>query len=766
MAEKVATPKKLLIKDLNQHQREAVEYLEGPLLVFAGAGTGKTRVITYRIVHLLENGVRPENILAVTFTNKAAEEMRNRVENLVPGKGKRVWISTFHSFCARILRLEARSKERKYSKQTINLGINPDFVIYDETDQKDLVKECLLELNLEEKKYRPGIFVDFISRAKDDLIDPDSYAILSLANNDQFRQIVALVYQKYQKKLSQANALDFGDLIMKMVFILRDNLILLEKYQNLFQYLLIDEYQDTNRAQYLLAKYLAGKHKNICVVGDDDQAIYSWRGATLENLFQFERDYPEAKVVKLERNYRSTPQILDVAWQVVKNNQYRKEKKLWTRRPSGAEVVYQELNDEIEEAKYVVNEIKCLNDTPGSAYSPPGSAYSLPGNAYSHFAIFYRTNAQSRIFEDILRKEKIPYRIVGTVKFYERAEIKDILAYLKLIYNPLDNLSFKRIINRPRRNIGKITLAKIEKYAQEKDISLWQALEKIEGVTTPGGTSLPLKTVNKIKEFLALIQMLIQEKNKITVKELTKTVLEKSGYLEELELEDTYEAHLRIENLKELISAISEFEESATGGEDKSLSAYLEQISLITASETLERPDEVVSTTGQKDAVTLMTLHLAKGLEFPVVFVTGLEEGLFPLGESIFAQEELEEERRLCYVGMTRAKDLLYLTSTKMRKIYGYPRENIPSRFLDEAGMSAEGAELSRRAQKESFSVLGDSSVVSARYKVGQRVKHPEFGEGKILQKEGSGENSKIKVSFSNGQIKKLLVKYANLQKL
>lgn len=741
MVQKLVQVNKLL-KELNLQQRKAVESLEGPLLVFAGAGTGKTRVITYRIAHLLEKGVGPENILAVTFTNKAAEEMRNRVEHLVPGKGKRVWISTFHSFCARILRREAKAVEKKYGKQIINLGINPDFVIYDETDQKDLVKECLLELNLEERKYRPGIFVDFISRAKDDLIDPDSYAILSLANNDQFRQIVALVYQKYQKKLAQSNALDFGDLIMKMVFILRDNLILLEKYQTLFQYILIDEYQDTNRAQYLLAKYLAGKHRNICVVGDDDQAIYSWRGATLENLFQFERDYPETKIVKLERNYRSTPQILGIAWKVIKNNQYRKEKKLWTKRPPGAEVFYQELNDEIEEAKYVVNEIKHLKDT--------------LGNGYSHFAIFYRTNAQSRIFEDILRKEKIPYRIVGTLRFYERAEIKDILAYLKLIYNPLDNLSFKRIINRPRRNIGKITLAKIEKYAQEKDISLWQALEKIEEIE-----SLPLKTISQIKEFLTLIHFLIQEKNKITVKELTKTVLEKSGYLEELELEDTFEARLRIENLKELISAISEFEEQS---EEKSLSAYLEQISLITSSETLERPDEVVSTTGQKDAVNLMTLHLAKGLEFPVVFVTGLEEGLFPLGESI-AQEELEEERRLCYVGMTRAKDILYLTSAKIRKIYGYPRENVPSRFIEEAGLSAEGVELSRRTQKESLCAFS-RSFATLRLKVGQRVKHPEFGEGKILEKEGSGENSKIKVRFANGQIKKLLAKYANLEKI
>jgi DNA helicase-2/ATP-dependent DNA helicase PcrA len=722
------------MKELNPEQCEAVEHLEGPLLVFAGAGTGKTRVITYRITRLLEKGVLPENILAVTFTNKAADEMRNRVENLVPGKGKRVWISTFHSFCAKILRIET----------------NPHFVIYDETDQKDLIKECIRELNLEEKKFRPGIFVDYISRAKDDLIDSDSYAILSLASNDPFRQIVALVYQKYQKKLAQANALDFGDLIMKAVFLLRDNPKICEKYQNRFHYLLIDEYQDTNRAQYLLAKYLAGKYKNICVVGDDDQAIYSWRGASVENLFQFERDYPETKIVKLERNYRSTPEILEVSWRVIKNNQYRKEKRLWTKKPAGNPIIYQELDDEIEEAKYVVSVIRDQLSVDRN--------YSL-----SHFAIFYRTNAQSRIFEDILRKEKIPYRIVGTVKFYERMEIKDILAYLKLIYNPLDNLSLKRIINRPARNIGKITLAKIEKYAQEKDISLWQALEEIEGVTTPGVSSLPLKAVDKIKDFVALIQMLILEKNKVTVKELAKKVLEKSGYQEELELEDTFEARLRIENLRELISAISEFEEQS---EDKSLSTYLEQISLITSSETLEGPDEVVSTSGQKDAVTLMTLHLAKGLEFPVVFVTGLEEGLFPLGESIFDQEELEEERRLCYVGMTRAKDILYLTSTKMRKIYGYPRENVPSRFVDEAGLNAKSAKLAQRAQKDSFRVFSTPFAPFAKFKVGQRVKHPEFGEGKILQKEGSGENSKIKVRFANGQIKKLMVKYANLQKI
>ncbi len=729
------------MKELNPEQYEAVEHLEGPLLIFAGAGTGKTRVITYRVARLLEKGVLPENILAVTFTNKAANEMCTRVENLVAGKGKRVWISTFHSFCARILRIE----------------LNPHFVIYDETDQKDLIKECIRELNLEEKKYRPGIFVDYISRAKDDLIDSDSYAILSLTSNDPFRQIVALVYQKYQKKLAQANALDFGDLIMKAVFLLRDNPKICEKYQNRFHYLLVDEYQDTNRAQYLLTKYLASKYKNICVVGDDDQAIYSWRGASVENLFQFERDYPEAKIIKLERNYRSTPEILEASWRVIKNNQYRKEKRLCTKKPPGDPIIYQELSDEIEEAKYVISIIREQLSS-GGIGAGVNRGYRL-----SDFAIFYRTNAQSRIFEDILRKEKIPYRIVGTVKFYERMEIKDILAYLKLIYNPSDSLSLKRIINRPARNIGKITLAKIEKYAQEKDISLWQTLEKIEEVTTPGETSLPLKTVDKIKNFLALIEMLILEKNRVTVKELAKTVLEKSGYLEELKLEDTFETRLRIQNLRELISAISEFEEQS---EDKSLSNYLEQISLITSSETLEGPDETEGSSGQRDLVTLMTLHLAKGLEFPVVFVTGLEEGLFPLGESIFAQEELEEERRLCYVGMTRAKDLLYLTSAGIRKIYGYPRENVPSRFLDEAELTPENVRKLKRAEKSSLPASSESFAPFAKFKVGQRVKHPEFGEGKILQKEGSGENSKIKVRFSNGQIKKLMVKYANLEKI
>lgn len=730
-------------KDLNQQQLQAVEYLEGQLLVFAGAGTGKTRVITYRIAYLLEKGVAPENILAVTFTTKAAEEMRNRVERLVPGKGKLVWISTFHSFSARFLRLEAKKGTTRL------LGINPNFVIYDKIDQKDLIKECIRELNLEEKKYRPGLFVDIISRAKDDLIDADSYAILSLANNDQFRQVVALVYQKYQKKLSLANALDFGDLIMKTVFLLRDNPLLREKYQEQFRYLLVDEYQDTNRAQYLLAKYLAGKYKNICVVGDDDQAIYSWRGANIENIFQFEKDYPEAKIIKLEQNYRSTPEILNTAWQVIKNNQYRKEKRLGTERVPGSPVQYRELSDEIEEARYVVSVIHNQSSLPAASLRQAGvnTVYHL-----SDFAIFYRTNAQSRVFEDILRKEKIPYNIIGTLRFYERAEIKDILAYLKLVYNPEDNLSLKRIINKPGRGIGKTTIAKIEKYASEKNLSLFQALERIEQIEP-----LSSRTVNAIKEFVDLIKDFIKCKDELTVKELAKIILEKSGYLEELELEDTFEARLRIENLKELISAISEFEEYS---EDKSLSVYLEQISLITSSETLERPDE------RKDAVTLMTLHLAKGLEFPVVFITGLEEGLFPLGDALFSQEELEEERRLCYVGMTRAKDLLYLTATRSRKVYGYTRENISSRFIDEAGVNAETAEISRRARRESLGVLCASSAFSALFKVGQRVKHPEFGEGKILEREGSGENYKITVRFTNGQVKKLLVKYANLQKL
>jgi len=719
----------LLLKNLNSEQLKAVKHTEGALLVLAGAGTGKTRVITYRIAHLLEKGVAPENILAVTFTTKAAEEMRIRVENLVPGKGKLVWISTFHSFGARFLRMETKK-----------LGLYPYFVIYDEIDQKDLLKECIRELNLEEKKYRPGLFAEIINRAKDDLIDYESYAILSVATNDSFRQIAALVYQKYQKKLLLANALDFGDLIMRTVFALRDIPALRDKYQEQFHYLLIDEYQDTNRGQYVLTKYLAGKYKNICVVGDDDQAIYSWRGANIRNLLEFEKDYPNTKVIKLERNYRSTPEILDSAWRVVKNNRYRKEKKLWTKRIHGRPVIYEELSDEIEEAKYVVSEILSLRNMPKSTYS------------FTDMAIFYRMNAQSRVFEDYLRKEKIPYKIVGTVRFYERTEIKDTLAYLKLIYNPSDTLSLKRIINSPPRGIGKTTLAKIEKYALENNLSLFETLERIEKVP-----SLSPKTVSTVKEFISLIEDFIKDKDKLSVQELTKLILDKTGYIRELELEDTIMARIRIENLKELISAISEFEERSA---DKSLTAYLEQVSLISSAETLQLPGE------KKETVTLMTLHLAKGLEFPVVFVTGLEEGLLPLGDTFFSQEELEEERRLCYVGMTRAKDILYLTNVRVRKIYGQSRECIPSRFIDEAKLSAESAELPQRTQKDSLSVLGGPFASFARFRVGERVRHPDFGFGKVIEKSGSGENLKVTIRFDTGETKKLLVKYANLEKI
>jgi DNA helicase-2/ATP-dependent DNA helicase PcrA len=749
-----------LTENLNQPQKEAVLCVDGPLIIFAGAGTGKTRVITHRIAHLLSLGVEPWQILAVTFTNKAAAEMKRRVNGLVPGLGSSVYISTFHSFCAYFLRVEA-----------LQINLNPEFVIYDFGEQKNVVKDCVKELSLDEKKFKPSSVADRISRAKDDLKTPEDLARDADSLGDFFGSGVANVYRLYQKKLETARALDFGDLILMTVSALKRYPETLEKYQNKFKYIMVDEYQDTNRAQYVLTKMLAAKRQNICVVGDDDQSVYSWRGADVNNILDFEKDYPDAKSVKLEQNYRSTPKILETAYKVVKNNLGRVEKKLWTQNSDdGSLSVIKTQNENDEAAK--VSDIIYLNSQSGK--------FNL-----SDFAVFYRTNAQSRAFEDAFRRAGIPYSLVGTLRFYDRAEIKDITSYLKLIHNPNDNISFKRIINVPRRGIGKTSIENLERLALEKNISLWQAAASAQEAGLSKGVC------KSFGEFAALINSFINLKKTETVKTIAEKVIVHSGYLKELELENSPESKTKIENIQELVSAIDDFEKRSP---DKTLAGYLTQVALISDLDSLD---------DSKGKVTMMTLHLAKGLEFDNVFITGLEEGLFPVGESAFKPEELEEERRLMYVGMTRARKNLFLTWASERTVYGKTRWNMMSRFAAEAGFKDEFARQSPSFKSGYFNkrdwrensgktvyakavyeyknedscdyMPSDDEIIkdeplyvpsadASPYNIGDFVSHPVFGEGKIIEKNGKGDDVKLVVLFGSGQWKKLLAKVANLR--
>lgn len=731
----------MLLENLNPSQKEAVLHTEGPLIIFAGAGTGKTRVITQRIAYLLSKGVKPYNILAVTFTNKAAGEMKKRVEELAPSAGGDVRVSTFHSFCTYVLSVEAG-----------NFGINPDFLIYDMGEQAKVIKECLKELNLDEKKYKPSWVVNRISRAKDDLNLPLDVEAKAIADGDFYQQMIAKIYRLYQEKLERYGALDFGDLIMQTVLKLQEHKDILKKYQEKFKYILVDEYQDTNHSQYLLTKMLAEKHHNICVVGDDDQSIYSWRGADINNILEFEKDYPTCKTVKLEENYRSTPKILSMAWSVIKNNNERVDKKLWTKNDNSGEInVFQNMNENDEALRTV--DMILINKS--------NHKHNL-----SDFAVFYRTNAQSRALEDALRRSGIPYAIVGSLKFYERAEIKDIMAYLKLIHNSNDNVSFKRIVNIPKRGIGKTSMDKLEEFANDKKISLFEAIKFIDT------TFITKSSLTGLNNFRNLVQKFINLKLTKTVKEIVEMVINETEYLKELDLSDNPEAKSKAENIQELVSAIEDFQRRSP---DQTLSGYLSQIALVS---------DIDSWENASDKVTLMTLHLAKGLEFKNVFIVGLEEGLFPIGESAYDQVELQEERRLMYVGMTRAKENLYMSWASERTVFGKTKWNVPSRFLLEAGFrehlstrSAQNvtsnfnykkdfSQKPQYQQKNSFIDIIDEPpkiTDTGPYSIGTMVTHPTFGNGKIIEKSGSGDDLKLVVLFGNGQWKKLLAKFANL---
>lgn len=631
---------KNLIDNLNKEQREAVLHTDGPLLIFAGAGSGKTRVLTHRIAYLIEEkGVYPSSILAITFTNKAANEMKERVINLLNCHYD-MWVSTFHSACVRILRMETEALE----------GYKKNFIIFDSDDQQKLIKECLKELNYNEKNFPPREVLSIISNAKDQLMGPNKF--MDRYGRDFRLKKIGDIYSLYQKKLKSNNAMDFDDILFNTVKLFENNEEILRKYQQKFKYILVDEYQDTNNCQYKLVNLLAKEHKNLCVVGDDDQCIYTWRGADIRNILNFEKDFPHAKVIKLEQNYRSTQTILDAANNVIKNNSGRKSKKLWTEKDEGKPIVYYKAINERDEADFIIGEIDRL------AFSDVRSL--------KDFAILYRTNAQSRIIEELCMARGIPYKIVGGHRFYDRKEVKDVIAYLRSILDPEGDMSIKRIINVPKRGIGKATLETLEKYARDNGDSLYGALLLIEDVDGIGK-----KAKNNIKEFVSLMAEFMTIAEKESVSEIIKQVISKSGYLEELEGGDE-EDKGRAENIRELVSAAIEYEDK---NDDSSLQGFLENLALMSDIDGLEE---------ERDGITLMTLHSAKGLEYPVVFISGMEEGLFPSMQSTFEDYRLEEERRLMYVGITRAKEKLYLTSAFERTLFGSTSYTMDSRFLNE----------------------------------------------------------------------------------
>lgn len=702
------------LDDLNQIQKKAVVYNDGPLLIFAGAGTGKTRVITYKVAYLLEQKLAtPQEILAITFTNKAANEMKIRVEQLVGENAQDIWIKTFHSTCTKILRNEIE-----------RLGYGRNFVIYDEIDQIKLVTECMKELDIDRKRFNPKAILNLISAAKEELIDHEKYPETV---SDLYQQIASDVYSRYQERLFKANALDFDDLIMLTVIIFRLFPSVLKKYQDRFKYILVDEYQDTNRAQYYLVNLLASKNKNIYVVGDDDQSIYSWRGADIRNILEFEHDYPNAKVIKLEQNYRSTKLILGAANNVVKNNFSRKGKNLWTDNERGKKVFAFEAEDEHNEAEFVVHEINRLIEKRNFKYSD--------------FAIFYRTHAQSRVIEDVFLKRAIPYKIIGGVRFYDRMEIKDITAYLRLISNSNDIVSLHRIINVPHRRIGKMTISTISKFAKINNITFNESLQKYEE-----NHLLSINMRTKIKKFIKMIDYLRDYSSKNSLDKLLVEVWTKTGYIKELENEKTLAAQFRIENLKELLSVVKEFLSENPEGD---LDQFLEEMSLVTNIDTYKEGENFV---------TLMTLHNAKGLEFKVVFIVGMEEGIFPHALSLDDIRQLEEERRLCYVGMTRAKKLLYMINAISRNLYGGIYFNPESRFLREIT-----DEFIEEVKESGLEVIREKLE---KFNISDRVVHKKWGMGEIVDLKEIIDDTEAYVLFDDFGLKNLLLSYAKLDRV
>ncbi len=714
-----------LLDDLNPTQRAAAEHVDGPLLVFAGAGTGKTRALTYRIAYLIGHvGVDPRHILAVTFTNKAAREMRERIEGLIGANLLRdMWVGTFHATCARMLR-----------ENGDKIGLDRDFVIYDEDDQTKVVRECLEELGLDDKDNNPRKILYKISEAKEQLVLPQDYEAVFRGKVDP---LVAKVYPLYQKRLTLNHALDFDDLILYAVHLLEENEKVREHYQRRFRYVLVDEYQDINYSQFQLVKTIAEPQQNICVVGDDDQSIYSWRGADVDLILSFSKYYTSAKKVVLEQNYRSTRNILDAAYYVISRNEKRAPKQLWTDRPEGTLLYRIEATDEHDEAVKVVNRMRDI---------------VISGDReFSDFVILYRMNAQSRIFEEALMNYRVPYKIIGGVRFYERKEIKDLMAYLRLVHNPHDSISLKRIINVPARAIGPVTLEKIETFAAAEDISLFEAMQRIEEIDIQN------KPKRAITQLIKLLEFAHGKKEEYSVGKLLTEIVENTGYVADLKRQGTREADSRVENIEELFSVVEEFGKTS---EDTSLRAFLEQVALVTD---IDSYDEM------EPAVTLMTLHAAKGLEFPVVFLVGLEEGIFPHSRSLTTREELEEERRLCYVGMTRAKDELCLSHAFSRTTFGMHERQVPSRFLKE--IPAEMFHAPKKAPAKAglwqdSAPAAPAAAAKSGFKSGDRVKHSVFGLGIVESVEPAGKDIMVSVAFEEVGRKKLLLSFAALEKV
>ena len=777
-----------LIQDLNNKQQEAVLQTDGPCLIIAGAGSGKTKVLTHKIAYLMaEKYVKPWNILAITFTNKAANEMKQRVENLVGDATNDMWIGTFHSICVRIL--------RKYIDR---IGFESSFIIFDTQDQKTLVKECLKELKIDDKLFSDRAVLSEISNGKNEMLEPKAYAVKY--EGDYRKEIIAQIYALYQRRLKENNAVDFDDIINYTIKILTENPDVLEYYTDKFQYVLVDEYQDTNKAQFMLISILASRHGNITVVGDNDQGIYSFRGADITNILNFEQDFPGTKIIKLEQNYRCTGNILKAANAVIKNNQVKYDKKLWTQNDEGNLPSIYVGDDEYNESNYIVSKINRLK-----------REYFYN---YSDFAILYRMNSQSRAIEDILRREKIPYKIIGGQKFYERKEIKDIISYLRLIFNTSDNLALKRIINEPKRGIGKTSLDNIQEISEKTGISMYEIIKNAEQY------GLNRVYVNS-REFIETIEELRAKQDKILISELVKETLNKTGYTKALKDENTIEAESRIQNLDEFLTVAMEFEEESA---DNTLQEFLENMTLTTDLDNMQE---------EEDCVILMTLHSAKGLEFETVFLVGMEEGIFPGFKSIGEPQELEEERRLFYVGITRAKRFLFLTCAKRRTIFGSTSYNPISRFVKEipedllegyedafapkkenfedsdykwsygfgrgvseskvktynvdsykipvgaaaqsgnssfsVGSNAESSDKNKFAFRTAESFLQslnnrNKDVDVTIYKAGQRVYHKKFGEGVITKVEPEGDDMKVEISFDKSGNKRLMAKYAGLE--
>jgi len=743
-----------ILAGLNDMQREAVLHEGGPLLIFAGAGSGKTRVLTNRAAYLIQaRGVSPFNILAVTFTNKAANEMKERLQRLLGGRHRELWVGTFHSICARILRQDGE-----------RVGVPPSFVVFDESDQSALMKDCLRELTLDPEQFAPTKILAAISNAKNELIEPRDY--FNWRGGRAYDEIVARVYQRYQTRLHDNSALDFDDLISHVVWLLERNPDVLERYQERFHHVLVDEYQDINFAQYRFVVQLAAKRRNLCVVGDDDQAIYGWRGADMRIIMRFDEEYPDARVVKLEQNYRSTANILGAAWEVIRHNRTRREKRLWTEVPAGEKIVTHRAADEHDEAVFVADTMDHL--------------VQHEGRTHRDFAVLYRVNAQSRVFEQVFVSRGIPYRIVGGLRFYDREEIKDILAYLRALHNPADSVSLKRIINKPTRGIGDTTVGRLEQVALERNMTLLETARHAEAIPQLSG-----RAAQAVTQFVSIMDELRSMLKDSTLTEITEAVIDKSGYRKALEQDKTIKARGRLENVQELSSATQEYEESAdepsTRASQTSLAGFLENVALLTSADMIEEGVE---------AVPLMTVHSAKGLEFPVVFMVGMEEALFPLARAAFSDNpmELEEERRLCYVGMTRAKERLFLASAEYRTIYGTTNRTMPSRFLDDVPeeliepmgpiaprhITWETADVTRLARSSlgeggsaaAQQILAEAGVGDAPFCAGDRVRHPKFGQGMVVSVNGSGADMIVSVAFPAKGIKKLDPAYANLEKV